>query len=60
MEINQMPIAMAYVPWQKWQDLYEAPKALMRGTIFAQLDKPFTGRQPMIEPRRGGCKHECR
>ena len=36
-------LAMAYVPWQKWQALYEAEKGFCRGTIFAELDKPFEG-----------------
>lgn len=39
-----MPIAMAYVPWQRWQDLYEPCKALEHGTIFKELDKPFLGK----------------
>lgn len=41
------PIAMAYVPWQRWRNLYEAPKALQCGTVFGELYKPFLG--------RGGC-----
>ena len=41
--VDQFPIAMAYVPWQKWQALYEAEKGFCRGTIFAELDKPFEG-----------------
>lgn len=40
-------LAMAYVPWQKWENIYCSDKALKRGTIFADLDKPFYG--------RGGC-----
>ena len=40
---DSFPIAMAYVPWQKWQALYEAEKGFCRGTIFAELDKPFEG-----------------
>lgn len=39
-----MPIAMAYVPWQQWRDLYEPCKALERGTLFMELDKPFLGK----------------
>ncbi len=35
--------AMAYVPWQRWGDLYEPCKAFARGTLFAVLDKPFKG-----------------
>lgn len=41
-DIENMPIGMAYVPWQNWQDIYAKDKGIMRGTIFAQLDKPFT------------------
>ena len=42
-----MPIAMAYVPWQKWQDIYELCKGLESGTIFKELDKPFLGKGGM-------------
>lgn len=42
-----MPIAMAYVPWQKWKNLYDPAKALESGTIFAELDKPFLGKGGM-------------
>lgn len=42
-----MPIAMAYVPWQKWQKLYEPCKGFQRGTIFEELDKPFFGKGGM-------------
>ena len=37
-------IAMAYVPWQQFRNLYDLEQALQVGTIFAELDKPFTGR----------------
>ncbi len=46
-ELGGMPLAMAYVPWQKWCDIYEPQEGFARGTVFAQLDKPFHG--------RGGC-----
>ncbi len=38
-------LAMAYVPTQQWGDLYETGLGLSRGTIFAQLDKPFIGEE---------------
>lgn len=41
--LKGMPVAMAYVPWQTWKDLHPAEKALHRGTIFEELDKPFMG-----------------
>lgn len=34
---------MCYVPWQKWSDLYNLDTAIIRGTLFAVLDKPFKG-----------------
>lgn len=42
-ELRSMPLAMAYVPWQQWCDIYEAEKGFSRGTIFCELDKPFKG-----------------
>lgn len=42
-ELNGMPIAMAYVPWQEWRNIYEAEKGLRCGTIFEELNKPFKG-----------------
>ena len=39
-----MPIAMAYVPWQIWRDIYDAEKGFACGTIFQELNKPFLGK----------------
>ena len=44
---DDMVLAMAYVPWQEWKNLYSAEKAFCKGTIFEDLDKPFSG--------KGGC-----
>ena len=44
---QKMVLAMAYVPWQRWGNLYDLDQALMAGTIFADLNKPFRG--------TGGC-----
>ena len=41
--LEGLAIAMAYVPWQRWNTTYEVEKALCRGTIFPELDKPFCG-----------------
>ncbi len=35
------PLAMAYVPYQVFEALYDAPEALQRGTLFKKLDLPF-------------------
>lgn len=40
---DPMVLAMAYVPPQKWQELYEPAEGFTRGTIFRQLDLPFKG-----------------
>lgn len=41
--LEDLPIAMAYVPMQKFRNLYEADVALDRGTAFSELDLPFIG-----------------
>lgn len=43
--LSGLALAMAYVPWQCWNQTYELEKALMCGTIFPELDKPFLGRR---------------
>lgn len=45
--LEDMPLAMAYVPWQKFQNLYNEAEAFKRGTIFKDLDLRFC---------RKGCK----
>lgn len=34
-------VAMAYVPWQQWQNVYSMEQGFARGTIFPDLDLPF-------------------
>ncbi len=34
-------LAMAYVPWQEWEKIYEDEAALSRGTLFEALDLPW-------------------
>lgn len=36
-------LAMMYVPYQRFENLYDAEKALERGTLFKSLDLPFYG-----------------
>ena len=44
--LDRYPIAMAYVPWQHFTQMYEnLEKGYRAGTIFPELDKPFTGRR---------------
>ena len=37
------PLAMAYVRKQSWRRIYKPDVALTRGTLFNELDKPFSG-----------------
>lgn len=42
---DRCPLAMAYVPWQHFKNLYDNEfTALARGTIFKELDLEFYGR----------------
>ncbi|MCI8693949.1 MAG: spore coat associated protein CotJA [Lachnospiraceae bacterium] len=44
--MDEFPVAMAYVPWQRFDGMYDdLEKAYCAGTIFPELDKPFTGRR---------------
>lgn len=36
-------LAMAYIPYQNYENVYDDEKALARGTLFASLDLPFIG-----------------
>jgi hypothetical protein len=38
---NELSLAMAYVPWQKWRKVSCANKGLADGTIFEELIFPF-------------------
>lgn len=45
-QIDQYPLAMAYVPWQHFEKMYDdLEKAYKYGTVFPELNKPFTGRR---------------
>ena len=47
-QINDMPgysLAMAYVPWQTFRNLYDEHDALCNGTIFKELNLEFRGRR---------------
>ena len=43
--LDDMALAMAYVPWQSFHETFKLDKALHAGTIFPELFKPFCGRR---------------
>lgn len=48
------PLASVYAPLQSFDDLYDTETALREGTVFKELDLPFTGE------RRVGKGGNCR
>ncbi|MCD8012691.1 MAG: spore coat associated protein CotJA [Lachnospiraceae bacterium] len=38
------PLAMSYVPYQRWETPYDPCTALKVGTVFQSLCKPFCGK----------------
>lgn len=47
-----LPLVMAYVPDQGWEETNEPERALNAGTLFPELDLPF---YPTACNRRNGC-----
>ena len=41
--VDDFPLAMAYIPMQRFENLYSIDEALCAGTLFKDLDKPFLG-----------------
>ena len=43
---ERFPVAMGYVPWQHLNKIFEnLDEAYCKGTIFPELEMPFTGRR---------------
>ncbi|MFA9466004.1 MAG: spore coat associated protein CotJA [Velocimicrobium sp.] len=45
--LHALPLAMAYVPWQTWKNVYDASNGLKKGTIFGELIFPFLFASPV-------------
>lgn len=50
--MHGLPLAMAYVPWQPWQNVSDGARGLSQGTIFEELIFPFEYVGP-------GCRNVC-
>lgn len=46
---SDTPYAMAYVPFQQWEETYAENVALSKGTIFPSLDFPFYGKEGAVK-----------
>lgn len=42
---EHLPLGMTYVPMQRWGELYPLEEGFHCGTIFKELNLPFTGRR---------------
>lgn len=42
--LDSLPLAIAYVPMQMWEQIYDPETGLRHGTLFPSLVKPFRGR----------------
>lgn len=42
--LKDLPLTMSYVPMQEFDGVYDNEKALMNGTLFMSLNKPFCGK----------------
>jgi len=49
--LMQYPLGMVYAPLQRFDNIYDLDTALMRGTVFGELDLPFI----CGEKSKGGC-----
>ena len=53
--LSGYPLAMVYSPMQEFDKLYELDKGFNAGTIFSELDLPFSGRSLKYKGNTGGC-----
>ncbi len=44
-ELDKLPLTIAWVPMQSNIKAYPPEEALLRGTLFPDLDKPFIGKK---------------
>jgi spore coat associated protein JA (CotJA) len=48
--LDKLPLAMAYIPMQRWENVCNAQSGLAQGTIFKDLVKPY---YPLLRKRGG-------
>lgn len=49
---ENISLAMAYVPFQRWEQPYAEAIAFERGTMFPGLDFPFIGEEAVPNARK--------
>ena len=58
--LSELPLGSAYVPWQKFEQVFEADKGFMYGSIFAELVLPFYGARAACQGGRRDMCGSCR
>lgn len=51
--LSGYPLASVYAPLQHFRKLYDLDTALIKGTVFSELDLPFMGAS--VSNDKGGC-----
>ena len=51
MNLSNKPLAMAYVPWQPFENVLDAHCGLEQGSIFEDLVFPFIGSQAACQAK---------
>lgn len=57
--LHDMPLAMCYVPWQTWKNVYDASNGLKKGTIFGELIYPFLFASPVCRENGNNYGRRC-
>ena len=52
MKLSNKPLAMAYVPWQEFENVMDGNCGLDQGSIFEDLIFPFVGSQTACQAVR--------
>ena len=49
---SKTPLAMAYVPVQQWNRTYDEEQGFKRGTVFPDLDFPFSAEEDSYDTKK--------
>ncbi len=55
MKLSNKPLAMAYVPWQSFENVLDGSCGLSQGSIFEDLIFPFIGSQAACQATNNNC-----
>lgn len=59
MNLSNKPLAMAYVPWQSFENVMDGGCGLKQGTIFEDLIFPFVGPQAACQANNMSSQKSC-